>query len=80
MKDKLVPEVIETIKEREHKFYFELNTDRAASFKEVRLRIPAEKIDENTYKSILKEFETSLVIFTGSFYFYSTVKRWVSNC
>jgi len=80
MKDKLVPEVIETIKEREHKFYFELNTDRAASFKEVRPRIPAEKIDENTYKSILKEFETSLVIFTGSFYFYSTVKRWVSNC
>ncbi|MBO6621537.1 MAG: bifunctional folylpolyglutamate synthase/dihydrofolate synthase [Balneola sp.] len=80
MKDKLVPEVIEIIKEREHKFYFELNTERAASFKDIKQRMSAEKIDENTYKSILKEFETSLVIFTGSFYFYSTVKRWVSNC
>lgn len=80
MKDKLVPEVIETIKERSHKFYFELNAERGASFKEIEQKISAKKIDENSYKSILKEFETSLVIFTGSFYFYSTVKRWVSNC
>lgn len=80
MKDKLVPEVVETIKERSHKFYFELNAERAASFKEIEQKISAKKIDENSYKSILKEFETSLVIFTGSFYFYSTVKRWVSNC
>jgi dihydrofolate synthase/folylpolyglutamate synthase len=80
MKDKLVPEVVETIKERSHKFYFELNAERAASFREIEQKISAKKIDENSYKSILKEFETSLVIFTGSFYFYSTVKRWVSNC
>lgn len=80
MKDKLVPEVIETIRERSDKFYYELPTERAASFKEIEQKISAKKIDENSYKSILKEFETSLVIFTGSFYFYSTVKRWVSNC
>jgi len=80
MKDKLVPEVIEIIEELNPVFYYELNTHRAASFKDIKQRISVEKIDENSYKSILKEFETSLVIFTGSFYFYSTVKRWVSNC
>lgn len=80
MRDKLNMEVVELINTYDQKYYYELNTERAATIKEVRKLIDVEKVDENTYKSIFKEFETSLVIFTGSFYFYSTVKRWVSNC
>ncbi len=80
MKDKLTAEIAEIIKERSRRFYFELNTERAASLQEIKEIITVKRISEDSYKSILKEFETSLVIFTGSFYFYSTVKRWVSNC
>tara|TARA_R110002124_G_C8954460_1_gene513557 strand:+ start:225 stop:1472 length:1248 start_codon:yes stop_codon:yes gene_type:complete len=80
MKDKLNEEVIEMLNNYEQKFYHELNTERVASYAEIRKLIDVKKMDENSYKSILKEFETSLVIFAGSFYFYSTVKRWVSNC
>jgi dihydrofolate synthase/folylpolyglutamate synthase len=80
MKDKINDEVVDLIKKERSRFYYELKTERAATFKEIEQRISLKKIDESNYKSILKEFETSLVIFTGSFYFYSTVKRWVSNC
>lgn len=80
MKDKLTTEITEIIKERSRIFYFELNTERAASLEEIKEVISVKRISESNYKSILKEFDTSLVIFTGSFYFYSTVKRWVSNC
>ena len=80
MKDKLAPEIFEIIKKRRCKYYHDLNTERGATLGDIEQRISVKNIDENNYKSILKEFETSLVIFTGSFYFYSTVKRWVSNC
>ena len=80
MKDKLATEIFEIIKKRRSKFFHELHTERGATLEDIEQSISVKSIDENNFKSILKEFETSLVIFTGSFYFYSTVKRWVSNC
>jgi dihydrofolate synthase/folylpolyglutamate synthase len=78
MGDKMSSEVLSLLNELENKYYFELPSERAGSYKELSEHIKAELIEESTQKSILKEFESSLVIFTGSFYFYSTVKRWVS--
>lgn len=78
MRDKMSSEIMNLLAAYENKYYFELAGDRAGAYKDLLKHTEAEIITENTYKSILKEFETSLVIFTGSFYFYSTVKRWVS--
>lgn len=80
MKDKLNLETVELIKDYKQLYYYELGTERAATINEVKVLVDVKEIDKQSYKSIFKEFETSLVIFTGSFYFYSTVKRWVSNC
>ncbi|MEP1152274.1 MAG: Mur ligase family protein [Balneola sp.] len=80
MKDKLNLETVELMKGCKQLYYHELSTERAAAINEVKDLVDAKEIDKQSYKSIFKEFETSLVIFTGSFYFYSTVKRWVSNC
>jgi dihydrofolate synthase/folylpolyglutamate synthase len=80
MQDKVNKEVIMLIDDYDQKFYHELNTERSASLEEIEKVMTVKSIDEMSFKTILKEFDTSLVIFTGSFYFYSTVKRWVSNC
>ncbi len=79
MKDKLNQEVAELVNPFNKLYYAETEGERAADFDSVKEYLPeAEIITENNHKNIMKEFETSLVIFTGSFYFYSTVKRWVS--
>ena len=78
MRDKMSPEVLKLLHDYKNKYYFELPGERSASYIELSRHLKARKITEKTQKSILKEFDTSLVIFTGSFYFYSTVKRWVS--
>ena len=80
MHDKLNKEVLAMINSYDLKFYHELATERAASLKEIQSHIDVKSINENSFESILNEFDTSLVIFTGSFYFYATVKRWVSHC
>lgn len=80
MRDKLNKEVLAMIDSYDQKFYHELSTERAASLKEIQTHIDVKSINENSFETILKEFDTSLVIFTGSFYFYGTVKRWVSHC
>lgn len=79
MKDKLKAELKDLIPATSDCFYYELGTERAASFSEISKILEVKKITDNTYKSILKEFDTSLVIFAGSFYFYSTVRRWVNE-
>ncbi len=79
MKDKVNSEMISLYKPYKNIYYFDMETERGASFKDIQQWFPVKKIDKSTAKSILKELETSLVIFTGSFYFYSTVKRWVNK-
>jgi hypothetical protein len=36
-------------------------------------------MNEGDVEYMLSELKTSLVIFTGSFYFYPTVKKWMSQ-
>lgn len=79
MKDKLNEEVLSMVNRYKKKYYYALDSERAASYSDIQQVIDAKNIAETTYKTILKEFDTSLVIFTGSFYFYSTVKRWVNK-
>lgn len=82
MKDKLTANVVRKLSTFGSIYYYQLETNRAASFKEVKQKIPAIeqfpslKPDQN---KCLKEFESELVIFTGSFYFYSTVREWIAR-
>jgi dihydrofolate synthase/folylpolyglutamate synthase len=82
MKDKLNDEVINILKECEHIFFFELNTPRALKFDEFHHILPHSKSlnsQEMTQKTFLNKFKSNLVLFTGSFYFYSTVIEWMES-
>ena len=79
MKDKLQPQLKDVLSSVNHCLYYRLPGVRSASYEDVSKFIDVKPITENTYQTILKEFETSLVIFVGSFYFYSTVRRWVKE-
>lgn len=79
LKDKLNEESLELLTSFKKRYYFEPNSERAASYSEVDSLLSVQKITNSTKKEILKELDTSLVIFTGSFYFYSTVKQWTDK-
>tara|TARA_R110000868_G_scaffold37111_10_gene131553 strand:- start:40761 stop:42020 length:1260 start_codon:yes stop_codon:yes gene_type:complete len=79
MKDKLKTEILSKFTRFDEVFFYEQDGERAATFSDVEEYISARKIDENTCKMILNELNTELVIFAGSFYFYSTVKRWLTE-
>lgn len=79
MKEKVRPEILSKFYEFDHIYFYEQTGERAASFNEVKKGINCIKVNENNIKMILKELKTELVIFAGSFYFYSIVKRWLTN-
>lgn len=79
MKDKLNPEIGNIISSFKHCFYYQLEGERAAIFNDVANLIDVKPITDNDFKTILNDFDTSLVIFAGSFYFYSTVRRWINE-
>ncbi|HAC14841.1 MAG TPA: hypothetical protein DCE78_02685 [Bacteroidetes bacterium] len=82
MADKLTDESIDILKKYDQIYYFELNVPRALSFDRFIEVFPNSKalIDhENHYLSTLKYLKTELVLFTGSFYFYSTVSEWMES-
>jgi len=82
MKDKLNREVANEFQKFKKIYYYDLGTERAASVDEVRQWLPnATSIcDENVEEGpFLKELESELVIFAGSFYFYPTVRKWLQS-
>ncbi|GAB5409312.1 MAG: folylpolyglutamate synthase/dihydrofolate synthase family protein [Balneolaceae bacterium] len=79
MKDKLNKEIFSKFESFDQVFYFEQEGERAANYSEIKKFIEAKKVDENNIKKILNELQTELVIFAGSFYFYSTIKRWLNK-
>ncbi len=79
LKDKLNEETLELLTSFKKRYYFQSGNERAASYREVNNLLSVQKITNSTKKEILKELDTSLVIFTGSFYFYSTVKQWMDK-
>jgi len=71
MKDKLTKEFKDCVSEFDELYYFSINTSRAACFEEVSAKIPNTTLfDANTFSS---KHTNSLVIFSGSFYFYESI-------
>ncbi len=79
MKDKAKPEVLSKFKGFDALYFYQQEGERAATHSEVAEHLSIKKIDEDSCKMILNELKTELVIFAGSFYFYSTIKRWLMN-
>lgn len=77
MKDKVGKELISMFEAFDELYFFEQEGERAAKKDEIRSFIKLKSIDENSYQKILDELKTELVIFTGSFYFYPIIKRWL---
>lgn len=82
MHDKLNSKVLNEFLEFKKIFYHPLGTERAATFKEIKQLLPEVGLlsaDHQSLDMFFKEFETELVIFTGSFYFYPTVRDWLAS-
>lgn len=82
MRDKIQPKVMEEFSEFKNIYYYSLNTERGATIEEVNQWLPqvmAFPIQPSQQKQLLKEFDSELVIFAGSFYFYATVRDWIKK-
>jgi dihydrofolate synthase / folylpolyglutamate synthase len=82
MKDKLSEAVGELFKEGEYIYFYQLNVPRALKFEEFQQFVPnARPFDplKMSPKSFFNNFKSNLVLFTGSFYFYSTVTEWMES-
>ncbi|MEX0772603.1 MAG: folylpolyglutamate synthase/dihydrofolate synthase family protein [Balneolales bacterium] len=82
MKDKVNENVVNQFLGFKKNYYYTLNSQRAATCDDIRHAgfvtepLPTEKDD---LFNLLSSLKTELVIFTGSFYFYSTVKEWLEQ-
>ncbi len=82
MRDKIDPPLLNTFSEFKKKYYYSLDIKRAATFEEVNkymdslLSFPA---DLEYPADTLKQLESEFVIFTGSLYYYETVKKWIDT-
>lgn len=82
MSDKIKPEVMNEFSEFKNIYYYSLNTERAAPLKEIRKwwpQVTAFPTQPDQQQLLLKEFDSELVIFAGSFYFYATVRDWIKT-
>lgn len=82
MKDKIDSKLIKEFSEFKKIFYYELNSERAAGYEEVSLYLNNVHLLSNdvvSIRSFFRQCNTKLVIFTGSFYFYKTVKDWINK-
>lgn len=79
LKDKLTEPVYKLLNEAQVGYFYSQGTHRSASAEDVANIKNLKEINQHNKKDILKELESSLVIFTGSFYFYTTVKRWMEE-
>ena len=82
MKDKLNERMINEFLDFKKIFYHSLETKRAATFEEFQQWLPDASpfpADGQSRDVFFKENESELVIFAGSFYFYSTVRDWLAS-
>lgn len=81
LKDKLRPEVMNEFSEFKNIYYYQLNLERSATFDDINNWLSQVKTfpDDHNYSSFLDDFDSELVIFAGSFYFYEKVRGWVSS-
>ena len=79
MKDKISKEILNQTLGFSDRYFYKLEGNRAASMVDIPSHFNMKSMNDGNVKYILSEFKTSLVIFTGSFYFYPTVKDWMSR-
>ena len=82
MRDKVKPELVEMLLATQGRWYVEQEGDRAARFSEISALDPEARPlpTEGTLRSeTLEELKGELVLFAGSFYFYSRVKAWIDS-
>ena len=79
MKDKISKEILDETLGFADRFFYKLEGDRAASLAGIPSHLHMKAMNEGDVEYMLSELKTSLVIFTGSFYFYPIVKDWMSR-
>ncbi|MCH8496135.1 MAG: hypothetical protein LAT57_10980 [Balneolales bacterium] len=82
MKDKLTERVVKELEIVGRVYYFGLNLPRSASYEEFRAYF--DQVEQFSFSKeqvgfILELAKTQLVLFTGSFYFYSIVSEWMES-
>ncbi len=81
MSDKATPEFLKEWSQCEKLYYAELSNPRAAKFHVIKQHLPHCKMMPDSIENVstfLSRQKTNLVIFTGSFYFYNTVRSWMT--
>lgn len=82
MRDKINPKVMKEFSEFKNIYYYGLALERAATFDDITQWLPKANpfpvSDDQRKKLLQNDFNSELVIFSGSFYFYETVRDWVS--
>lgn len=83
MSDKIRKEVMTEFLEFKNIYYYDLSLERTATFDDIKQWLPKATpfpaSDEDRKKLMQDDFDSELVIFSGSFYFYETVRDWVST-
>ncbi|MFU8812713.1 MAG: bifunctional folylpolyglutamate synthase/dihydrofolate synthase [Balneolaceae bacterium] len=80
MKDKLNPDVVKQLKKLGKVLLWEAGSPRAATLKELQKELPGAQPFPAEFaerRAWLESHKSELVIFGGSFYFYSTVMQWM---
>jgi len=80
MADKNVAEMVNLLKNCKKIYFFSINSDRAATFNQISSYFPQViPVDETHIPTLFESLRNDKVIFTGSFYFYTIVKGWISR-
>lgn len=82
MRDKINESVMIEFQKFKKIYYYELGSERAATLGHIKQWLPdvyAFTGEKYQREHFLKELESELVIFAGSFYFYPTVREWLQS-
>ncbi len=79
MTDKLNQEIADSWNQFPELYLFQLDSVRAASIEQMTPFFPEASIITGEGVTALNQFKTELVIFSGSFYFYNTVSKWMGT-
>jgi dihydrofolate synthase/folylpolyglutamate synthase len=81
MRDKLTKEALSPFLDTDEIWYHPVESERAATFAEfASVAVNARHLDNlQTLKAIVNRYPDRFVFFLGSFYFYNTVKDWITK-
>jgi dihydrofolate synthase/folylpolyglutamate synthase len=77
MRDKLTREVTELWNNFGNIYLYQMEGDRAATLEEMEHFFTKANSLDSADKLLSNQFKSELVIFSGSFYFYSVVSNWM---